>query len=171
MNEPPSRQQALTILRRMDLHPDSMAFAEELFERYLADPESVPPTWADYFDALERDPGPTPRRRMTDQDCIEIRDLQLERVQVRVLQYINSHRFLGHFAARLDPLGRVDPEPPPELTRAYHNLDDVDPDREAVRIAASVGGRKRAQIEDAAEEAGIRVLNPTYVEVEVTDNE
>lgn len=129
MNEPPSRQQALTILRRMDLHPDSMAFAEQLFERYLADPESVPPTWADYFGALERDPGPTPRRRMTDQDCIEIRDLQLERVQVRVLQYINSHRFLGHFAARLDPLGRVDPEPPPELTRAYHKLDDVDPDQ------------------------------------------
>lgn len=46
-------------------------------------------------------------------------------------------------------------------------LEDVDPDREAVRIASSVGGRKRDQIEDAAEEAGIRILNPTYEEVEV----
>jgi len=47
------------------------------------------------------------------------------------------------------------------------DLDGVDPDREAVRIGASVGGRKRERIEDAAEEAGIRVLNPTYEEVEV----
>ncbi len=129
MNEPPSSQQSLTMLRRMDLHPDSMAFAEELFERYLSDPESVPATWADYFGALDRDPGPTPRRRMTDRDCIEIRDLQLERLQVRVLQYINSYRFLGHFNARLDPLRRMDPELPPELTRAYHQLEEVDPEQ------------------------------------------
>jgi len=51
-----------------------------------------------------------------------------------------------------------------------HNVDDltgVDGDREAVRIASSVGGRKRERIEDEAEERGIRVLNPTYEEVEV----
>ncbi|WP_368409312.1 50S ribosomal protein L32e [Halomarina litorea] len=55
-----------------------------------------------------------------------------------------------------------------------HNLDDlegVDGDRQAVRIASTVGGRKREAIEEEAEDAGIRVLNPTYVEVEVTDSE
>jgi 2-oxoglutarate dehydrogenase E1 component len=129
MNEPPSRQQALTMLRRMDLHPDSMAFAEDLFERYLTNPDSVPPNWADYFGALDRDPGPTPRRRVTDRENIEIRDLQLERLQVRVLQYINSFRFLGHFAAQVDPLGCMAPELPPELTLAYHRLDDVNPEQ------------------------------------------
>lgn len=46
-------------------------------------------------------------------------------------------------------------------------LDEVDPDREAIRIASTVGARKRERIEDHAEEAGIRVLNPTYEEVEV----
>jgi large subunit ribosomal protein L32e len=53
-----------------------------------------------------------------------------------------------------------------------HNTDDlegVDGDRQAVRIASAVGGRKRERIEDAAEEQGIRVLNPTYEEVEVDD--
>ncbi|GAA0530984.1 50S ribosomal protein L32e [Halorubrum ejinorense] len=53
-----------------------------------------------------------------------------------------------------------------------HNTDDlegVDGDTEAVRIASKVGGRKRELIEDEAEERGIRVLNPTYVEVEVDD--
>jgi large subunit ribosomal protein L32e len=51
-----------------------------------------------------------------------------------------------------------------------HNTDDldgVDGDTEAVRIASSVGGRKRERIEDRAEEDGIRVLNPTYEEVTV----
>ncbi|OYR62184.1 50S ribosomal protein L32e [Halorubrum ezzemoulense] len=53
-----------------------------------------------------------------------------------------------------------------------HNPDDlegVDGDTQAVRIASKVGGRKRELIEDEAEERGIRVLNPTYVEVEVDD--
>jgi large subunit ribosomal protein L32e len=47
------------------------------------------------------------------------------------------------------------------------DLEDVDPDSEAVRIASGVGGRKRERIEDVAEEREIRVLNPTYEEVEV----
>jgi large subunit ribosomal protein L32e len=47
------------------------------------------------------------------------------------------------------------------------DLDGVDGDTEAVRIASSVGGRKRERIEDRAEEEGIRVLNPTYEEVTV----
>jgi len=51
-----------------------------------------------------------------------------------------------------------------------HNADDlegVDGDTQAVRIASTVGGRKRETIEETAEDRGIRVLNPTYEEVEV----
>jgi large subunit ribosomal protein L32e len=51
-----------------------------------------------------------------------------------------------------------------------HNVDDlegVDGDSEAVRIASTVGGRKREHIEEEAEDREIRVLNPTYEEVEV----
>jgi len=47
------------------------------------------------------------------------------------------------------------------------DLDGVDGDREAVRIASKVGARKRERIEEVAEDEGIRVLNPTYEEVEV----
>lgn len=50
-------------------------------------------------------------------------------------------------------------------------LDDVNGDRQAVRIASSVGARKRERIEDRAEQAEIRVLNPTYIEVEVEDDD
>jgi large subunit ribosomal protein L32e len=55
-----------------------------------------------------------------------------------------------------------------------HNTDDlegVDPDSEAVRIASGVGGRKRERIEDVCEDREIRVLNPTYVEVEVEEDD
>jgi large subunit ribosomal protein L32e len=51
-----------------------------------------------------------------------------------------------------------------------HNVDDlegVDGDSEAVRIASKVGGRKRERIEEVAEDREIRVLNPTYEEVEI----
>jgi large subunit ribosomal protein L32e len=53
-----------------------------------------------------------------------------------------------------------------------HNVDDldgVDGDREAVRIASGVGARKRERIEEVCEDEEIRVLNPTYVEVEVEE--
>jgi len=55
-----------------------------------------------------------------------------------------------------------------------HNVDDlegVDGDTQAVRIGSTVGARKREAIEETAEEREIRVLNPTYVEVEVESNE
>ena len=51
------------------------------------------------------------------------------------------------------------------------DLDELDPDREAARIASAVGARKRERIEERAEDAGIRVLNPTYEAVEVEVDE
>ncbi|WP_265112310.1 50S ribosomal protein L32e [Halosolutus halophilus] len=51
------------------------------------------------------------------------------------------------------------------------DLEGVDGDREAVRIASTVGARKRERIEEAAEDQGVRVLNPTYEEVEVESND
>jgi large subunit ribosomal protein L32e len=55
------------------------------------------------------------------------------------------------------------------LVHNAEGLEGVDPDTEAVRIASGVGARKRETIEDEAESREIRVLNPTYVEVEVDD--
>ena len=55
------------------------------------------------------------------------------------------------------------------LIHTPSELDDINPDKEAVRIGSSVGGRKRERIEERAEEMEIRVLNPTYEEVEVTE--
>lgn len=55
------------------------------------------------------------------------------------------------------------------LVETVDDLAAIDPDREAARIASAVGARKRERIEEVAEDEEIRVLNPTYVEVEVED--
>ena len=51
------------------------------------------------------------------------------------------------------------------------DLDDVDGDTQAVRIASKVGERKRERIEEICEDEEIRVLNPTYIEVEVESDD
>ena len=45
------------------------------------------------------------------------------------------------------------------LVHNMNELEDVDPDKQAVRIAHSVGMRKRLKIEEKADEMEVRVLN------------
>jgi len=40
------------------------------------------------------------------------------------------------------------------------DLEGLDPERDAIRIAAGVGARKRAAIQEKAIQAGLKVLNP-----------
>ena len=49
-----------------------------------------------------------------------------------------------------------------------HNLDEVgelDPERQAIRIAHTVGARKRIEISAKAQEQGIYIINPTEAKV------
>lgn len=48
------------------------------------------------------------------------------------------------------------------LVHRPEDLDGLDADTQAVRIAGGVGGRKRERIEERALDEEIRVLNPTY---------
>jgi len=52
------------------------------------------------------------------------------------------------------------------LVHRPEDLDEVNPDTQAVRIGGSVGGRKRERIEERALDEGVRVLNPTHVQEE-----
>jgi len=40
-------------------------------------------------------------------------------------------------------------------------LDEINPERQAIRIASNVGMKKRLAIEDKAKELGLKILNPT----------
>lgn len=115
-------------------------FIEGLYEDYLANPASVPDEWRGYFDALQATPGAVHevahspiQRAFADLPqagvCgVFIQEADLERKQVRVLQLINAHRFLGVRAANLDPLNRYPKLEVPELDPDFYGLMEADMD-------------------------------------------
>jgi len=102
------------------LHPGNAHFLESLYQDYAEDPESVPPPWREYFDALSRSPppaAPVPGQAYA--------PTQVEK-QIAVLQLINAYRFRGHRQANLDPLKLYERPPVPDLDPAYHGLTEAD---------------------------------------------
>ena len=47
------------------------------------------------------------------------------------------------------------------LVHNPNELDNINPERQAVRIASKVGMKKRLAIEDKAKELGLKILNPS----------
>ena len=113
-------------------------FIEELYEQYLFDPNSVPPAWRSYFDALPALPnGAHDKAHSQIQRAfaalpkaaaspVLAADVELERKQVYVLQLINAYRFLGVRVANLDPLNRHAKPVIAELDPTYYGLDEAD---------------------------------------------
>ncbi len=117
-------------------------FIEELYSRYLDDPESVDEQWQRFFEKLQVDsPSST-----ADVDHDAIRENFISMVQQRgrgvqtvgavvdsskqvaVLQLINAYRVRGHQQAKLDPLGLQEQSPIAELDPAFHALTEADMD-------------------------------------------
>ena len=55
------------------------------------------------------------------------------------------------------------------LVHNVDNLEKIDPKTQAIRIAHTVGAKKRIEISTRAEEKGVRILNPTKREEEVEE--
>jgi 2-oxoglutarate dehydrogenase E1 component len=128
-------------------------FIEGLYEEYLADPASVSEAWRGYFDALQATPGaaqeiahsPVQRAFAALPQagvCGAItQESELERKQVRVLQLINAHRFLGGRVANLDPLNRYAKPVIAELDPAHYGLGEADMDT-TFETGSLVGGAR-----------------------------
>ncbi len=128
------------------LDGSNAAYLERLYEQYLTDPAAVPAEWREFFAGLPRVDGiqrealhseirhyfrELARRAPARAPCapgIDRETLEHVRKQVRVLQLINSYRFLGHLQARVNPLRDGPERQVEELTLAYHGLgeDDLD---------------------------------------------
>jgi 2-oxoglutarate dehydrogenase E1 component len=86
------------------------AFADEMYDAWLADPRSVPPDWAALFAAEPRDarphaaPSATPAFLTATGDVPEGIDPSLAPA-LQVFDLIHGYRQYGHLAADLDPLG------------------------------------------------------------------
>jgi 2-oxoglutarate dehydrogenase E1 component len=128
-------------------------FVEGLYEDYLANPASVSEAWRRYFDALQSTPGtaheiahsPIQRAFASLPQAgicgVYIHEADLERKQVRVLQLINAHRFLGVRVANLDPLKRYPKPEVPELDPAFYGLMEADMDT-TFETGSLVGGAR-----------------------------
>ncbi|HCI53502.1 MAG TPA: 2-oxoglutarate dehydrogenase E1 component [Gallionella sp.] len=110
-------------------------FVEELYEQYLIDPDSVTDEWRGYFDALPPwNKAGSEQPHSPVQNAFELMhtsvaaapDMEHERKQVKVLQLINAHRFLGLRVANLDPLARHAKPVVPELDPAHYGLLESD---------------------------------------------
>ncbi|MDD2915038.1 MAG: 2-oxoglutarate dehydrogenase E1 component [Gallionella sp.] len=143
------------------------AFVEGLYEDYLADPASVSAEWRTWFDALQATPGaahetahrPVQRAFAALPQAgvcgVYIREADLERKQVRVLQLINAHRFLGVRVANLDPLKRYEKPDVPELEPAHYGLGEADMD--TTFETGSLVGAQRMTLREI-----LKLLRQTY---------
>jgi 2-oxoglutarate dehydrogenase E1 component len=131
-------------------------FIEELYEKYLANPQSVPEEWREYFDRLQVLPGSTVKdvaRAPVEQSFVErAKAGQLgggqrtmpqepvtpERLQVAALLLVTAYRISGARWATVDPLKRMPRPPQPELEPGFYDLTEADLDQ-TVNAGSFVG--------------------------------
>jgi 2-oxoglutarate dehydrogenase E1 component len=159
------------------LEGENAAWLDYLYENYLNSPASVPTQWKNTFDALQSDPSlslfkdrdiahssiQSHFRKLAraadtlsaNKPCADLETIEHDRKQVRVLQLINSYRFMGHKKARLNPLQPENDNEVPELSLAYHQLSSAD--ENTVFDTGSLFFDDRATLADI-----LRVLQKTY---------
>src|SRR3954447_7313479 len=144
-------------------------FIEELYEKYLEDPEAVDPQWRRWFDQIQqpgqRDVAHQPIREAFARLAYQrpggnghaptVAVAAVERKQVSVLQLINAHRFLGLRHASIDPLKRFPKPDVPELEPAFYGLTEADMD--SVFNTGSLVGPEQMPLREI-----LRALRETY---------
>src|SRR3954466_16060804 len=118
-------------------------FIEDLYEKYLANPQSVPDEWRDYFDRMQVLPGSSTkdvahapvvesfvqrakRGEFSAARTMPTETLTPERLQVAALLLVTAYRIAGSRWATVDPLKRMPRPNIPELEPAYYDLKEAD---------------------------------------------
>lgn len=120
----------------------SEAYLEELYEAYLADPESVGPEWRQYFNnlaqLLPRPPGGDVSHAAVREQFLELArnsarmqvpqsmDNYQDQQQERVVELIAAYRRVGHLQANIDPLGLYKGVYNPTLELGYYGFTEQD---------------------------------------------
>ena len=131
-----------------NLNSLSLGFLESLYEEYQADPSRVSPQWRQYFESMKSGNGsghrtlqlhpsaplqPATIDRSNGDHHFGCPCPELERatrqiaIQHRVDKLIRNIRVRGHIVTRVDPLGKVNPDPP-EINPFYYGLTEDDMD-------------------------------------------
>jgi 2-oxoglutarate dehydrogenase E1 component len=147
-------------------------FIEELYEKYLANPQSIPEEWRDYFDRMQDLPGASAkdvahapvvesfvqrakRGEFSSQKAITAEPVTPERLQVAALLLVTAYRIAGSRWATVDPLKRMQRPNIPELEPAYYDLKEADLDQ--VVNSGSFVGLERVSLRTL-----VQALRDTY---------
>jgi 2-oxoglutarate dehydrogenase E1 component len=147
-------------------------FIEELYEKYLANPQSIPEEWRDYFDRMQDLPGAADKdvahapvvesfvQRAKRGEFAAARTLPSEpvtpeRLQVAALLLVTAYRIAGARWASVDPLKRMPRPSIPELEPAYYDLKEADLDQ--MVNAGSFVGLERTSLRNL-----VQALRDTY---------
>ncbi|PWQ93475.1 2-oxoglutarate dehydrogenase E1 component [Leucothrix arctica] len=141
------------------LDGSSAVYLESMYESYLEDPSSVTDNWRRYFDELpvDSESNGSEAHHSVVRDQFRNLGMKLQAAtvsgddahrekQVKVLQLINSYRFLGHMKAKTNPLAEGEVVNVPELTLAYHSLSKSD--LETVFNTGSLAGVDDLKLKD-----------------------
>src|SRR5574338_670456 len=124
-------------------------FIEDLYEKYLANPQSVPEQWRDYFDRMQVLPGSgvkdvarapveqsfverAKRGELSSQRTLPREPVAPERLQVAALLLVTAYRISGSRWATVDPLKRMPRPSQPELEPAFYDLTEADLDQTVI---------------------------------------
>jgi 2-oxoglutarate dehydrogenase E1 component len=147
-------------------------FIEELYEKYLVNPQSVPEEWRDYFDRMQVLPGATDKdvahapvvesfvqRAKRGEFAVDraapAEPVTPERLQVAALLLVTAYRIAGSRWATVDPLKRMPRPNIPELEPAYYDLKEADLDQ--MVNAGSFVGLERTSLRNL-----VQALRDTY---------
>lgn len=131
------------------LYGGNAAFIEDLYERYLIDPDSIDLAWRARFDGLRQDAANEPTvsesphgpvrenfLRLAQESRSRARCRSIEHLepvaaekQSSVLSLINGYRYRGHQVARLDPIKLRETPRIADIDPAHHNLSAQDLDQ------------------------------------------
>ncbi len=126
------------------LYGGNAPFIEDLYERYLQDPESVDLAWRQRFDAMHKEAanevphGPVRQNflRLAQESRSRALARSTERLepaaaekQSAVLRLINGYRYRGHQIADLDPLKLRETPKVADLEPEHHKLEESDLDQ------------------------------------------
>src|SRR3954454_14472038 len=131
------------ILDNSYLFGGNAPFIEDLYEKYLVNPQSVPDQWRDYFDRMQVLPGSSSKdvahapiiesfiQRSKKGEFAAARTMPTEtltpeRLQVAALLLVTAYRIAGSRWATVDPLKRLQRPNIPELEPAYYDLSEAD---------------------------------------------
>jgi len=96
-------------------------YIDELYQKYLEDPESLDQKWRAFFAGFETGYARTGETAALPSEAVTAWTMG-------VFDLVHSYRELGHFEANLDPLGTVRP-PHPLLQLSEFGMSDADLDR------------------------------------------